>query len=256
MMYEVLAKLAVLTVLTYITYRYNFLDLKALLLALFMGFIILFLGGWSFFTLLAIFLFVGSFMSRLSTDGSIALRSWRNVLANGFWPTVSILLYSTTLFREYGLLMFLGSLNAMFSDTLSTEVGMYFGGEPRLITDPKRRVKKGLSGGVTLTGILGGLLASIGFSILAYILLYGRDLKLILYLFIAGVLSSIVDSLLGSTLQAKYKCDVCGETVEYTLHCNTPTVKLGGYEWMNNHTVNFFTSLFGGLITILLFKFI
>ena len=255
MMYEEIGKLIVLSILAVITYRYNFLDFKALLLALCMGFIIIFIGGWAFFILLASFLFAGSLMSRIMVYNGGALRSWRNVLANGFWPTMSIIIYSIEGLRRYGILMFLGSLNAMFSDTLSTEVGMLFGGEPRLITDPKKKVSKGLSGGVTISGILGGLLASIGFSIFAFILLngYGSS-KLVLSLFFSGISSSILDSILGSTLQGKYRCIKCGELVESHMHCNSPTVRTSGFEWMNNHTVNFFTSLFGGLLTVLMFE--
>jgi len=255
MMYEEFLKIIVLMSISIFVYLMNFLDLKALILAFVMGFIILFMGGWGYFILLMCFLIVGSFMTKFATNYDKALRSWPNVLANGFWPTISVFLIYLLNTKSPFFIFYLGSLNAMFSDTLSTEVGMVFGGQPRLITSPHKVVDKGMSGGVTLSGTVGGLLASFAFALLSLILFKeSGNVRLFLSVSIGGFLSSIVDSILGSTIQGKYKCGTCSKIVESKYHCDGSTTLISGYEFINNHTVNFLSSLIGGLITILLFK--
>ncbi len=256
MMYEdIVAKLSVLLFITVFAYKNRFLDTKALILSFFIGALVLFVGGWIYFILLLLFLLVGSLMTKLVSNSGAALRSWPNVAANGFWPALSIVFLYLYPDKITPTIFYLGSLNAMFSDTVSTEVGMYLGGQPRLITSPRKVVEKGLSGGVTMDGLLGGFLAAFGFAYLSSIMLNFSWNSLFLHsIWLSGFVSSISDSLLGSVLQAKYRCVVCGKTVEYKFHCGSETRLLGGFEWMNNHTVNFISSFIGGLLAVLLFN--
>ncbi len=84
-------------------------------------------------------------------------------------------------------------------DTVSSELGQAFGGNPRLITTWKR-VTPGQDGGITLTGTVFSLCAMILVCVVcewANLLLpqfYGTVL-------VAALLGTIVDSLLGATLE-------------------------------------------------------
>ena len=252
---DIVIKLIVLFGISYIAYRNNFLDESALSISFAIGFIVLFLGGWSYFFLLLLFLLVGSLMTKLINNPGAALRSWPNVIANGFWPAISVVYMYISPDKITPTIFYLGSLNAMFSDTVSTEVGMYFGGKPRLIINPSKMVKKGLSGGVTIDGILGGFLASYIFAYISSILMSNSWNSVFIHsIWLSGFLSSISDSILGSTLQAKYTCVKCGDMVESDIHCGVETIKISGYKWINNHSVNFISSLLGGLLAVFFFK--
>jgi uncharacterized membrane protein len=67
---------------------------------------------------------------------------------------------------------------------------------------------------------------------------------------LGGVGGSLVDSLLGATVQAIYRCPRCEkETERYPRHtCGAETVPLRGWRWLNNDWVNTLASLAGALV--------
>jgi len=255
-------KIFVLVVVSLLSYKKKYLDVNGIMSAVIVGGIIIFLGGWIFFILLLIFLLVGSILSKTGREETFdfsayfnggSIRGWKNVIANGFWPMYSAIMYYLlpASSKNYAVFLFLGSLSSMMSDTVSTEIGLYFGGEPVLITNPKRKVPKGYSGGVTLIGLLGGAIASIIFSFIAVIFLDLYNPLSYLILVLSGFLGSIFDSFLGALIQAKYRCEKCGAIVETKLHCGYNTVLIKGYESIDNHMVNFLSSLFGGVLAVI-----
>lgn len=94
------------------------------------------------------------------------------------------------------------------ADTLSSELGILSKSDPILITS-LRRVPRGTNGGISLTGfgcsILGGSLIGFGaYCIDALSGLDARPLAYILFGTILGTTGSIIDSILGATLQVTY----------------------------------------------------
>ena len=61
-----------------------------------------------------------------------------------------------------------------------------------------------------------------------------------------GFAGAFVDTLLGSTLQALYKCKACGSKTESLRHCERKTTLSRGIPWMNNEMVNLTSGLAGG----------
>jgi uncharacterized membrane protein len=66
---------------------------------------------------------------------------------------------------------------------------------------------------------------------------------------LAGVIGSLVDSLLGATLQGIYYCDACGKETERELHrCGNRTRLVRGWRALNNDWVNFISTLTGAVV--------
>lgn len=110
---------------------------------------------------------------------------------------------------------FVGSFAAALSDTLSSEFGQVAGQAPRLITTGEE-VVPGTDGGVTLAGILMGILGAALLSLLAR----GIGLtpvRATLPLLLAGLAGNLLDSWLGATLERKGALDNEGVNLINTL---------------------------------------
>jgi uncharacterized membrane protein len=70
---------------------------------------------------------------------------------------------------------------------------------------------------------------------------------------LAGLAGSLLDSLLGATVQAIYTCPNCQkETERHPLHtCGAQTTLAHGWPWMDNDWVNGLCTLGGALVALL-----
>lgn len=88
------------------------------------------------------------------------------------------------------------------ADTWASEVGIAYGGRPRLITRPWVRVEPGVSGGVTAAGTFASLAGAASVGVLANYLL-GLNPYVVAGLGFAG---DVLDSVIGAVAQKKYIC--------------------------------------------------
>lgn len=93
------------------------------------------------------------------------------------------------------------ALSEAAADTVSSEIGQAVGGEPRLITSG-RKVQAGTDGGITLAGTLAGVVAAIVVSAACASTGVIRARSVLLCAG-AGILGTIVDSLLGATVERR-----------------------------------------------------
>ena len=150
---------------------------------------------------------------------------------------------------------FAASLAAVNADTWATELGVLNPTPPHLITDLRKRVEKGTSGGISLLGTGASLLGSSLIALLAVLLSPTDALNTGHFLLItfAGLAGSLFDSFLGATVQAMYYCPADKkETEKHPLHtCGTETVHIRGWNWLDNDWVNFACGAFGTTLALL-----
>jgi len=196
-------------------------------------------AGWRGVVLLFVFLVSAS----LLTPGG-GRRRPAQVLANGSVAAVCALLS-----REHPALLaaFAGAVAAAAADTWSTEAGGRSGAVPRLITSG-RPVPRGTSGGITLPGTLAGLLGGITIAAAAWgVGLAGPAAAA--WIAAGGAAGSLGDSLLGATVQARWRCPACdalGETRRDA--CGIPGVRASGIGFMTNDAVNVAATLIGAVV--------
>jgi len=224
-------------------YRFGLLTRSGALAAFALSVPIFGFGGWMWAVPLLVFFGLSNALSKVGKrrkrQYSLVFekgnrRDAFQVLANGGVAGVIAVLHMVT--GDVHLYAFYcASLAAAAADTWATEIGTLARGTPRLITS-LRPVPAGTSGGITLMGLLGasGGALSVALSGWAF---YG-DWGTVAWMTACGVTGCLIDSLLGATVQAQYRCGECGKVTEQVTHCDQPTARISGWAWVNNDWVN------------------
>jgi uncharacterized protein (TIGR00297 family) len=247
-----------------LAYAVRALDFSGAVAATALGALVFGLGGLDWALVLIAFFVSSSLLSRLAKQRKSSLqavfskggrRDAAQVLANGGIAGGIVLLHA--LFPQAGVLWaaFAGALAAVNADTWATELGVLSRTPPRLITSGKP-VERGTSGGISLIGTLAAAGGALFVGVIAALLTpLEQSLAFVFIAGISGLLGSLVDSLLGATLQAIYHCPACSKFTErHPFHtCGTKTSLARGLVWMNNDVVNALCSLAGALVAAGLF---
>lgn len=219
---------------------------------------------------LAAFFFASSAVTRVRSDVKKRVdehfkvgggRDWVQVFANGFVPTVIALAFASGGFGAEATSAlasaYLGYYACCGGDTFASELGVLSKSKPRLIIDWRREVAAGTNGGVTALGWVasasGGAVVGAAFhlgqSALRAVATDGGALvapsnaaSVIAFGAVAGVFGSLVDSVLGATIQYSGFC----EERQKVVSTPGPTVtRISGSEFLSNSAVN----LVSGVIT-------
>ena len=172
-------------------------------------------------------------------------RVWRQVVANGGWAGIGALLVPAH--PAVGWPVLTGALAAAQADTWGTEIGRRSRRLPRLITTG-RSVPAGTSGGITVLGTVAGGAGAALMALLALAL--GIKPAVTAASVAGGLLGTIADSLLGATVQARYRCTTCGRSLEQARHaCGTAADHVSGVRWVDNDVVNLAATTVGAMAT-------
>jgi len=249
----------ILAAIALISLKFKLLDRGGIIASLPIGYVILTLASVQHFAILLTFFAVSGLVTKIRVKQigeelveKNWIRSWRNVIANGFAP-MSIILVAELAPSWRSLLAvsgYLGAIGTAFADTLATEIGLLYPRDPRLITN-FRRVKRGTPGAVSPYGYLGGTAAALITCGLAYAFKFQNQL-LLLITFASSIIGMTVDSALGATIQAKYRCNVCGKLTESSHHCGKAAEKIAGIRMIDTHAVNLISTTIGALTAIAL----
>jgi len=247
-----------------IAYKLGILDTMGVAVSLVVGMIIFWYGGWTWFIEIFYFLTAASLFTRFKYNVKYSqnianaggeIRTWSNVAANGAAATLASVLYGITT-QPIWYAFFIGSVSAVAADTLATEVGLTSTKQPRLITDLKKMIPAGTSGGVTLMGEVAALLAAAMAGIVGFLgasIFEWSYFKVFLLSLVGGFLGANIDSLLGATVQGVYRCRFCGKVTEKKHHCGRRSILQRGSSIINNDFVNLIASVVGGSVAVALF---
>jgi len=248
-------------IIAYLAYRARSLNKSGAVAAAFTGTIIFGVGGWEWAILLLTFFITSSALSRAFKKRKQGLdekfskgheRDAGQVFGNG---GISTLFAALHFFYPESTLPWVGfaaALAAVNADTWATELGVLNPHPPRIITNLKKVVEKGSSGGISLIGTFASLTGSALIAFLASFLTDNWSLfPLITF---SGLAGSLFDSFLGATVQAMYFCPQDNkETEKHPLHsCGTPTTLIRGWKWLDNDWVNFACGAFGVIVALLI----
>ncbi|XP_022987828.1 protein PGR [Cucurbita maxima] len=195
-------------------------------------------------------------------------RNWIQVLFNsGIATVLAVLIWKITGWqdkcldsKDSGIVTaliggILGHYSCCNGDTWSSELGILSDATPRLITTFKP-VRKGTNGAVTKAGLLAataaGAVIGLTFVLLGFFTAKcadGTALKQLLVIplaAVAGLCGSVIDSLLGATLQFSGFCTVRNKVVGKP----GPTVKkISGLNILDNNAVNLVSVLLTSMLT-------
>jgi uncharacterized protein (TIGR00297 family) len=195
-------------------WRVRALDRRGAMAAVFVGGLIFGLGGISASAVLIVFFITGTVLSRLPGGGHVRTgnekrgRNWKQVLANGGIPAAAIVATHIPRLQMIGMHAYLGALAAATADSWSTEVGTRYGSNPRdiLTWNPiDRGVSGGISGMGTIASLAGAMLIAAA-AILPWAGALPTEFRLFIAVVIAGFMGAVADSLIGSAMQAKFRC--------------------------------------------------
>ncbi|HEV2127189.1 MAG TPA: DUF92 domain-containing protein [Thermomicrobiales bacterium] len=199
-------------------------------------------GDWWLGALLIGFFLTSSLLPS-TEQGGPARTAWQ-VLANG-GPALVFGTLAVLTGEPAFLIGAATTIAAATSDTWATELGKAFGGTPLSIRSGQR-VPPGTSGAVSGAGTGASVAGAVVIAALAWWLspLAPEAATLgaaqVAVIAACGVLGSAIDTLLGGTLQARFRCDRCGKTSESPSEheLGHRAQHASGVAWMTNSTIN------------------
>jgi len=248
--------------LALLSYRLRLLTRRGAFAQCAVGWLLFGFGTWQWAVPIVVFFGVSSLLSRLTRSGSRAgselfakgeTRDEAQVAANGGLAAVLVLPWFLT-GAEGFYVAYLGAVAASAADTWATAIGMTSRDAPRSVRT-LQQVVPGQSGGITPRGVLAASAGAVGIALTGVPWL-ALHLVGIAAVTVASFLASLLDSLLGATLQLQYRCTICGQLTERVSHCEVLTQRFRGHDWCTNDTVNLLSSTAGGAGAVLLYMFV
>lgn len=247
-------------VIAFLAYKTRSLSASGAIAAAFTGTVIFGVGGWEWAILLLTFFITSSVLSRAFKKRKQGLdekfskgheRDAGQVFGNGGIATLFAALHFFFPESPIPWVGFAASLAAVNADTWATELGVLSPHPPRMITNLKKVVEKGTSGGISLAGTLASLAGSALIALIASLLT--DNWSLLPLITFSGLAGSLFDSLLGGTVQAMYYCPTDKkETEKHPVHtCGAETVHIRGWKWLDNDWVNFACGGMGAAVAII-----
>ena len=186
---------------------------------------------------------------KIKINNSPQIRNVVQIVVNGCMGTIFIILYGLSKERRFLVLSLIG-IGGCFIDSIASDIGT-ISKKPPYDFIRKKAVPPGISGGISMLGTFSALAFSIILLAFSYIII-GLRINESILIGGASFAQSILDTVFGSLIQAKYQCVECNMLIETEKHCGQYAHKISGLRWVNNNTVNLLSSCSVTLFSILL----
>lgn len=223
-------------------------------------------GGFYFWSVLGAFFVSSSVLSRIGKQQKAKLetkpvkgdrRDHIQVTANGGVAMTMAVAYAVTGWPVF-MVAFAIALAASTADTWASEIGVLSKRRPVNVLTWKQ-LEPGTSGGVSVLGLFASLFGSAfiaGWFVIGYWITVGWDLIEIAGLFAAitggGFLGSVVDSVLGASIQAHYWDSITGAITEHRFTDGIRNSLARGIHGITNDVVNALSGLVAAVAMIAL----
>lgn len=240
-------------------YRLRSLTFSGAILTIVTGTVIGFGFGWFGLYLLGVFFSTSSLASKYRARDKLPVddiveksgpRDFIQVLANGGVGILTAIGMALTS-NEAWLFAYVVSIAAATSDTWGSEFGVLAKRRPRSVLT-LREVEPGTSGGVSAFGTFMSF-AGATTIVLASLPFLNITLGTLFLLIVLGLSGSVVDTLLGATVQRKYRCRTCQKLTEKQMHHGEATDYVSGWRLLGNDAVNFLAIASAAAIGFLVF---
>ncbi len=184
---------------------------------------------------------------KLSDDGISKRGDCRDsiqVIANGLIPMLMAIFYAASL-NDVFIVAYIAVLAEAFADTAASGLGVF--SDSAFDVFKWKKCEKGISGGMSAPGTVAAFGVSFVIPLMGWA--FGMiDWRMFLVASLAAFFGTLVDSMLGSLVQVKYKCRVCGKLTERNAHCQRYTEKVSGFEFFDNDVVNLFSGISAAIL--------
>jgi uncharacterized protein (TIGR00297 family) len=212
---------------------------------------------------LLFFFISGSLLSRFKNESKkLSLkdltkpgpRTFGQVIANGGPAAVFAIAFAAK-GNPIWFIGYLACLCESTADTWATEIGTLSKSAPISIASFKP-MPPGQSGAISLWGTIAALVATLCTMVVTRFSanfigpLPYWPIQMWLAAAYAGFVGTLLDSLLGATLQGLYRCDNCGKVIENKSHCGLRAKRIRGIAFINNDIVNFICSFLAGVLAL------
>ncbi len=246
-----------------ISYKMKLLTIGGSIVQFLLAIITLGLGKMKWALPIIIFFFLSSFLTKLRERKNTSVnlyfeksgqRDSFQVLANGGIGGFLVMLFQIV-HSELLYFVYVSSIAAVCADTWATEFGTMWKTKTINILNLKME-EQGVSGAISLNGFIGSFLGAFVIALSSLSWIYSNKITILLIIIISGLIGSLVDSILGASIQAQYNCAVCGKITEKKIHCMKIAARINGIPWINNDVVNFAASIVGGFFFYLISIFL
>lgn len=246
-----------LTLIAVIAYKAKSLTLGGAIGAFFMGFIILWATSFSGFFLFLLFFVSCTVIGRISKairevenikevmEKKGHTRDFMQVLANGLMATIAALLWSVSL-ENKALVMFGAAVAEAASDTFAGEIGRLSKRQPVSILNFKP-VQRGLSGGITVLGLIAAMLSSAAMALCWYLWFFDVTVLEAVLVGTTGFAGCLLDSVLGAGVQGIYYDPKTKQFSEDKEKDGKALELSRGIRWVDNDVVNLMSNVFSGV---------
>lgn len=235
-----------------IAYLKKALTMPALILAVLFSTLITYFGGLTSFIILVV-VFLGSIITKLFHKNKKSnKRKLIQIISNVGIGVLSLIIYKFTSNDLY-LLIYASVMAESLADTLASDIGVLSKSEPINILTFKKG-ERGLSGNISFLGLTSALIGSLLIGTIYYI---GMDKSITSFIIIilSGFLGSLIDSILGASIQVKYKCTKCKKITERKEHCGKKTNYYKGIKWIDNNLVNLLSNAIVFIILLIILNY-